>query len=97
MSTFARRLLPAWLFGLVLLLPSTARAQFDTATVLGTVRDPNGAVVPGATVTLRNPATGTAVTAQTDEDGGYQFLNVKIGIYEVSAEVQGSPWRAPRR
>ncbi|HZN12132.1 MAG TPA: carboxypeptidase-like regulatory domain-containing protein, partial [Blastocatellia bacterium] len=64
-------------------------AQFDTATVLGTVRDPNGAVVPGATVTLRNTATGTAVSAQTDEDGSYQFFNVKIGVYQVSAEAAG--------
>ena len=39
MSLFARRLLPVWLFGLVLLLPSTARAQFDAATVLGNVID----------------------------------------------------------
>jgi Carboxypeptidase regulatory-like domain/TonB dependent receptor-like, beta-barrel/TonB-dependent Receptor Plug Domain len=64
-------------------------AQFDTATVLGTVRDPNGAVVPGATVTLRNTATGTTVSAQTDEDGSYQFFNVKIGVYQVSAEAAG--------
>jgi hypothetical protein len=46
MSTFARRLLPAWLVGLVLLLPSTALAQFDAATVLGNVNDEQGAAVP---------------------------------------------------
>ena len=42
MSTFARRLLPAWLVGLVLFLPSTALAQFDAATVLGDVERRTG-------------------------------------------------------
>src|SRR5262249_62404144 len=37
---------------------SAASAQFDTATVLGTVKDSNGAVIPGATVTLKNIDTG---------------------------------------
>jgi hypothetical protein len=72
-----------------LLVPAAAFAQFDTATVLGTVTDPNGAVVPGATVTLRNTATGVTATAQSDEDGSYQFTNVKIGVYQVTAEAQG--------
>ncbi len=39
-------------------LSSTALAQFDAATVLGTVRDPAGAVVPNVTVTLKNVETG---------------------------------------
>lgn len=72
-----------------LLLPATAYAQFETATVLGTVRDSGGAVLPGVTVTLKNNATGIAANAQTDENGAYQFLNVKIGGYKVSAEKQG--------
>ena len=45
---------------LVALLPATVFAQFDTATVLGTVKDSTGAVIPGVTVTLRNDATGIA-------------------------------------
>jgi hypothetical protein len=64
-------------------------AQFDTATVLGTARDATGAVLPGVNVTLRNIATGIAVTTQTDDDGNFQFTNVKIGDYRVSAEKQG--------
>jgi hypothetical protein len=74
---------------LCLLLVSSAFAQFDTATVLGTVRDADGNVVAGAKVTLTNTGTGIAVTAVTDENGGYQFLNVKIGPYRVSAEMNG--------
>jgi hypothetical protein len=68
---------------------ATAYAQFDTAAVLGTVRDPNGAALSKATVTLKNVATGITATAQTDEDGNYQFFNVKIGAYQVTAEAQG--------
>jgi hypothetical protein len=72
-----------------LLLPVPASAQFDTSTVLGAVHDSSGAVVPGATVTLKNTATGITATAITDADGSYQFLNVRIGTYSVRAELQG--------
>ena len=74
---------------MLLLLSVTAFAQFDTATVLGTVRDSNGAVLPGVAVTLKNVATAIAVTSQTDADGNYQFNNIRIGDYRVSAEKQG--------
>ncbi len=84
-------LLYSCLFTLLLVCAasSTTYAQFDTATVLGTVHDPNGAVVAGATVTLRNTATGITATTQTDENGAFNFFNVKIGRYQVSAEAQG--------
>jgi hypothetical protein len=64
-------------------------AQFDTATMLGTVRDSNGAVLPNVKVELKNIATSNTMTAQTDSEGNYQFINVRIGIYRVSAELQG--------
>jgi hypothetical protein len=68
---------------------NTAFAQFDSATVLGTIHDANGAAISGATVTLKNIDTGLSVTAQTDGDGNFQFTNVRIGNYRVSAEKQG--------
>src|SRR6476620_7410295 len=74
---------------LVALLPATVFAQFDTATVLGTVRDSTGAVIPGVTVTLRNVATGISTTGVTDAEGNYQFLSVRVGTYTVRAELQG--------
>ncbi len=89
MSTFVRRLLPVWLFGLVLLFPSAARAQFDAATVLGNVTDEQGAAVPGATVTLTNLATGIVATTVSEASGAYQFLNARVGTYRIEAEIQG--------
>jgi hypothetical protein len=70
-------------------LASPVFAQFETATVLGTVRDPAGAAVPGARITLRNVATGVTAHADSDTSGNYQFLNVKIGTYEVTGELSG--------
>src|SRR6478735_9780881 len=77
------------LLAAALLFPATALAQFDTATVLGAVHDTSGAIVPGATVTLKTVATGITATTVTDGEGNYQFLNVRIGSYTVRAELQG--------
>jgi hypothetical protein len=72
-----------------LLVPRLATAQFDAATVLGTVVDATGAVVPGATVTLKNADTGITAVTVSDGEGRYQFLNVRIGVYSLRAELQG--------
>src|SRR5581483_3779885 len=64
-------------------------AQFDTAAVLGTVRDPSGAVITNARLTLRNVNTGVTATAKTDAAGNYEFLTVKIGDYRMDAEATG--------
>src|SRR4051812_28526589 len=77
------------LFVAALLLPATARAQFDTATVLGTIKDSSGGVAPGAPGTLKNPAPGISATAVTAADGNSQFLNVRMGTSPVRAELQG--------
>jgi Carboxypeptidase regulatory-like domain/TonB-dependent Receptor Plug Domain/TonB dependent receptor len=72
-----------------LFVPRAVSAQFDAATVLGTVADATGAVVPGATVTLTNVGTGIVATTTTDRDGNFQFLNVRVGTYSLRAELQG--------
>jgi hypothetical protein len=72
-----------------LLLSRPAMAQFDTATVLGTIVDASGAAVPGASITLKNVDTGITATIVTDSQGAYQFLNVRVGTYSVRAELQG--------
>src|SRR5919198_5815866 len=74
---------------LLVLLARPAAAQFDTGSVVGTVRDPSGGVVPGATVTLTNTATGVSVTKSTSADGSYEFFTVRDGIYVITAEKPG--------
>lgn len=87
---FVQALLSACTLSLAFLLAATTGfAQFDTATVLGTVKDSNGAALPGVTVTLKNIDTGIAVNVQSDGDGNFQFTNVRIGNYRVTAEKQG--------
>ena len=68
---------------------SSISAQFDSATVLGTARDSAGAVVPNAKISLKNIETNNIQTTQTDAEGNYQFLNVKIGNYQITAEADG--------
>ena len=77
------------LISLHLLFTVPVQAQFDSATVLGAIRDSSGAALPSVTITLKNNATGIVATTQTDGNGDYQFSNVKIGEYRLSAEVQG--------
>jgi hypothetical protein len=59
---------------MLLLTTATTHAQFETATVLGTVRDTSGAVVPEATITLTNLSTGVSVTRNTNGVGTVRFL-----------------------
>ena len=74
---------------LLLLTASGAAAQFDSATVVGTVRDTTGAVVPAATVTLTGVETGISVTRLSGENGGFEFPAVRPGRYVVTAEKTG--------
>lgn len=66
-----------------------ANAQSETATLLGTVRDANAAVLQGSNVTLKNLATGTSSTTTTDANGDYQLVNVKIGVYQITVDASG--------
>ena len=63
--------------------------QFDTAEVLGTVRDPSGAAVPKADVTLTNVNTGIQAKTTTDDNGNYDFFNVRVGRYSIAVEQAG--------
>jgi len=82
-----RRLWAVLALSLFTLLPSFA--QFDTAEVLGTVRDKTGAVVPKASLTLLNVETGISAKLVADDSGNFDFANVKIGKYKVTAEAKG--------
>src|SRR4051812_49975943 len=66
-----------------------AFAQVNTASVTGLVTDTAGAVVPNASVTLKNKATNVETTATTDSSGYYTFASVPVGAYTVTIERQG--------
>ncbi len=68
---------------------SVGFAQFESASVLGTVKDRSDAVVTGARVTLTNADTGFTSTKDTDENGNYEFVNVRVGRYKLVAEKTG--------
>lgn len=75
-----------WLF---LLASGLALAQITAGTVSGTVRDSTGAVLPGATVTLKNTDTGTTRKAISDAAGRYSAPQLSLGSYEITAEAPG--------
>lgn len=77
--------------GLLVLFLLSVRlfAQFDTATVLGTVSDTTGGVIANSKVTLENVETGVTNTVTSNENGNYEFGNVRIGTYRVRAEASG--------
>ena len=67
----------------------SARGQYETAAVLGTVTDPAGLPVSVGKIRLENTLTGVSVSGVTNSSGNYQFLNVRAGTYRVSAEAAG--------
>ena len=71
------------------LLPATLAAQAVTGTILGSVIDTSGAVMPGATVTLKNVNTGLTRVVVTDTAGEYTAPSLPTGKYSVSAELSG--------
>ncbi|HUQ95450.1 MAG TPA: TonB-dependent receptor, partial [Bryobacteraceae bacterium] len=66
-----------------------ALAQLPTATILGTIRDTSGAVVPSANLTVRNTETGLVRTATSASDGSYRFSALPVGSYEIRVETAG--------
>lgn len=64
-------------------------AQFDSAAVVGSVRDEKGGSLSGAKVVLRNIDTGLTQNTTAAETGEFIFSSVRIGSYKVSAEMQG--------
>jgi Carboxypeptidase regulatory-like domain/TonB-dependent Receptor Plug Domain len=75
-----------WLVICVILMFSVSLvAQSYRGSIRGTVRDASGAVVPGASISAKNLATGETRTAASGPDGGYVVAEVPAGQYEVSA------------
>ncbi|MEX2661674.1 MAG: TonB-dependent receptor [Vicinamibacterales bacterium] len=78
---------PLWLLVWSAMAPSVF-AQ-STGTILGTVRDASGGVLPGASVTVVEVDTNASRTVVTDGQGTYLVPNLNIGTYRVTAELAG--------
>lgn len=78
----------AGLFFCLLLFVVVARAQ-NQAAIQGTVMDPNGGAIAGATVTVTDQATGVARQAVTTAEGFYRISQIPPGAYTVTVEAKG--------
>src|SRR5882672_10572712 len=83
----AARLLATTVCGLLGSGVAYGQTQSNAADLQGVVRDQSGAVVNGATVTVRNAATNTSKTTTSNEDGSYLIVNLAPGEYEVTVEA----------
>lgn len=72
---------------LFLMLPAAIAAQTHRGSVRGTIFDPNQAVIPDATVTVRSVATGQVRTTTSDRSGSYAISALPAGVYQVDVDV----------
>jgi hypothetical protein len=91
----------AWLLGAVTLFALAmcgvpTYAQEQSGSIQGVVKDAQGGVLPGATVEVKNQATGAVQTTVTDTNGVYRFPSLQPGRYDIDATLQGfSPRKNP--
>ena len=78
-----------WLLVLLLVVSLPAIAQMDQGTITGVVQDKDGAVIPGASVTLTSTDTGLLLHTKTNRSGIYVFTPVTIGNYKIEAASTG--------
>ncbi len=90
MRTFSRGVALIFLFALVFFSSILlAQSSGNSGTVSGTVTDPTGAVVPGATVSIHNPVSEYERTVMTDKTGHFQFPNVPLNPYHLTVSISG--------
>ena len=73
----------------LLLLTTSLYSQGTTGQIAGTITDPNGAVIPGATVKATNTATNLSRETTTDSSGVYGFQLLPPGRYRIEIAAQG--------
>lgn len=79
----------ALICGLLLLFGPTVFAQARIGSVQGVVKDPGGALVPNAKITVTQPVTGYRQTTQTDAQGSFKLVNLPFNTYKIRAEANG--------
>lgn len=85
-----RRPIAALLFSLMAVSASTASAQIAAVgTVRGYVKDAQGGVLPGVTITATSPTVPTPVVAVSDHQGFFRLVDLAPADYRVAAELQG--------
>ena len=77
------------LTSIVFVMAISLVAQSNTGAITGVVLDPNGAVIPNATVTVTNQGTNEARTVQTDGEGRYEVPSLSTGVYTIEASGSG--------
>ncbi len=70
-------------------ISSLAWAQAGTASLIGSVKDAQGAIIPGATVTVTQPATGAARSTVSGDQGTFTFPGLTPGTYSVKVALTG--------
>lgn len=73
----------------LMVLSINAQDSATTATLAGSVHDPTGAVVPGASITLRHLSTNQTRSITTDADGNYRVAGLLVGNYEIRVQASG--------
>src|SRR5688572_23366382 len=71
------------------MMATGAFAQSDRGTITGTVIDPDGGVVPGASVVAENPENGARYETVTTQTGNYTLSQVPVGSYNLNIELPG--------
>lgn len=88
---------PIWALIFLILTTSGLLRADVTGSILGTVHDPTGAVVAGATVKVTNTGTNQSRASVTDETGSYRVLALPVGHYTVEVTQPGFQRFLPRR
>jgi hypothetical protein len=84
-----RRCFPVTALVFLLVVAATSIAQIATTSLRGVVKDPSGAVVSGAKITLTNGATGQTLSATSDATGEYSFTQISPAAYTVDVTATG--------
>ncbi len=74
---------------LIILLIATTVSASPTGSIAGFVKDPSGAAITGAKLTLTNQSTNAKLEAVSDNNGGFQFLQLAPAVYSLVVESQG--------
>src|SRR5437762_8670721 len=83
---YCRCLWSVWFMVFLSVVPAVAQTQ---ASISGVIPDPTGAVIPGVTVTVTNPATNFVRTSISNEAGVYNFPSLQPGKYNIKVELPG--------